>query len=305
LITWTIGGGGLLGTAIHRQDFQHFESTPIPWDDTEAAVEAIALNAKRFREEATGAEWAVIWAAGNAANASSQIEAAKELRTLKAAVTAVKAYKPEGHGAFFLSSSAGGVYAGSQGAPFTERSDVDPLSPYGELKLAQEQAAAEELAGVCSVIIGRISNLYGPGQNLEKLQGLISRLALSAITKQQVNMFVSLDTIRDYIYADDAAAVIRYSLERAIHSGADSADIQIIASGHPVSLGYLIHLMQDISRTKIPIAYGSHASSSSQSRDLRLTPSNEAQIHHFIQTPLAVGAKKVYLDILERFQQAK
>jgi hypothetical protein len=27
--------------------------------------------------------------------------------------------------------------------------------------------------------------------------------------------------------------------------------------------------------------------------------------NHFIQTTLAVGAKKVYLDILERFQQAK
>jgi UDP-glucose 4-epimerase len=305
LITWTIGGGGLLGTALRRQNFQHFESTPIPWDDTEAAVEAIELNAKRFREVVNGEDWAVIWAAGNAANASTQTEAAKELRTLKATVSALKENKPQGRGALFLSSSAGGVYAGSQGAPFTELSDVHPLSPYGDLKLAQEQAAAQELAGICPVIIGRISNLYGTGQNLEKLQGLISRLALSAITKQQVNMFVSLDTIRDYIYADDAAAVIRYSLERAVQNGTNSADIQIIASGHPVSLGYLIHLMQDISRTKIPVAYGSHASSSSQSRDLRLRPSNETQTHHFIQTPLAVGAKKVYLDILERFQQAK
>ena len=305
MITWTIGGGGLLGTALHRQDFQHFESSTIPWDATEAAVETIELNAKRFCEEAVDNDWAVIWAAGNAANASSEIEAAKELRTLKAVVTALKENKPQGRGAFFLSSSAGGVYAGSQGAPFTALSEVHPLSPYGDLKLAQEHAAAQALADVCPVVIGRISNLYGTGQNLGKLQGLISRLALSAITKQQVNMFVSLDTIRDYIYADDAAAVIRHSIEAALNSSVPSVDTQIIASGHPVSLGYLIHLMQDISRTKIPVAYGSHASSSSQSRDLRLTPSNEAQIHHFIQTPLAVGAKKVYLDILERFQQAK
>ena len=54
-------------------------------------------------------------------------------------------------------------------------------------------------------MIGRFSNLYGPGQNLGKLQGLISRLALSAVTRQPINIFVPLDTIRDYVYVDDAA----------------------------------------------------------------------------------------------------
>lgn len=250
-----------------------------------------------------GNPWAIIWAAGNAATASSAQDAEIEMQTFTDAVSAVKAHLPAGPGAFFLSSSAGGVYAGSTGAPFSEESKVEPLSAYGNLKLEQESTTSQELSGLCNVVIGRISNLYGPGQNLEKLQGLISRLAWAAVTKQPVNMFVSLDTIRDCIYVDDAAAVIRYWIESAIKSNEQESVTRVIASGQPVSLGFLIHLMQEISRTKIPIAYGAHASSSAQSRDLRLTPTGALEVHKFIQTPLSVGSKNVYLDILERFQR--
>lgn len=303
MITWTIGAGGLLGSALVRRAQQSFDPIAIPWDDSQNAKSALIYNALRFQDQAQDQPWAVFWAAGNAATASSTTDAQKELQTFEDAVSAIKAHPPAGKGAFFLSSSAGGVYAGSHGAPFTENSAVEPLSAYGVLKLEQEVLATQELAEVCNVVIGRISNLYGPGQNLDKLQGLISRLAWAAVTKQPVNMFVSLDTIRDYIYVDDAAAVIHYWANAVVNSALTGPRTRVIASGHPVSLGYLIHLMQEISRTKIPVAYGVHASASAQSLDLRLIPSGTNEIHKYIQTPLAVGAKNVYLDILERFQR--
>lgn len=278
---------------------------PIPWRDAEGSLRAIERNARLFSEQAGNNPWAVVWAAGNAANASTQSEVANELRTFQATLSSLKNNLPVGNGVFFLSSSAGGVYAGSDSAPFTDRSVTKPLSPYGELKLAQEERATQELQGMCALVIGRISNLYGPGQNLDKLQGLISRLALAAITKQVVNMFVSLDTLRDYIYVDDAAAVILDSMGNALCAETLTARTEVIASGRPVSLGYLIHLMQEISRTKIPVAYGSHASAASQSRDLRLIPSHQHEVEHLIKTPLSVGTKSVYLDVLERFQYVK
>jgi UDP-glucose 4-epimerase len=303
LITWTIGAGGLLGRAITRRLPAGFDPGPIAWGEPARAAAQLSAAAAQFVDAAGEGRWAVIWAAGNAATASTEHDAAAELATFTALVDAIAQARPRGHGAFFLSSSAGGVYAGSTSPPFDATTPPQPLSPYGSLKLAQEALVRERLAGTCSVVIGRIANLYGPGQNLEKLQGLISRLALATVTKQSINMFVSLDTMRDYIYCDDAAAVIVHWVQRAIDSPTPDARIVVVASGQPVSLGYLIHLVQDIARTRIPVAFGVHASSTAQARDLRLNPTTDADVIRLIATPLAAGVKLTYLDILERYQR--
>lgn len=304
MITWTIGAGGLLGSAVQRLNPNAFQAATIPWADTECAKQALDANVREFQRQCADQDWAIVWAAGNAATASAKEQTDLELQTFTALVDSLGKFTPDGRGAFFLASSAGGVYAGAQQPPFNVATPTQPLSAYGELKLAQEQAAIENLRDVCPVVIGRISNLYGPGQNLNKLQGLISRLALAAISKQAINMFVSLDTMRDYIYSDDAAAVVMHWVNEAVTNQPEQHTVKIIASGHPVSLGSLIHLMQDIGRTKIPIAFGAHNSASSQALDLRLVPTHDVETERLIQTTLAAGTKNVYLDILKRFQQA-
>jgi len=304
VITWTIGAGGLLGSAVQRLNPNTFTASTIPWADTERAVHALDANAREFQKQSGENDWAVVWAAGNAATASTKENTDLELQTFTSFVESLNSFRPVGRGAFFLTSSAGGVYAGSQQPPFSIETPTHPLSAYGELKLEQEQVALNKLRNVCPVVIGRISNLYGPGQNLHKLQGLISLLARASITKQPINMFVSLDTMRDYIYCDDAAAVVMHWVNEALINQPTQSTLKIIASGHPVSLGSLIHLMQDIGRTKIPIAFGAHDSASSQALDLRLIPTHDVETERLIQTTLAAGTKNVYLDILHRFQQA-
>jgi nucleoside-diphosphate-sugar epimerase len=119
-------------------------------------------------------------------------------------------------------------------------SEAVPLSAYGELKLHQEATARLMLEGVCAVLVGRVSNLYGPGQNLAKLQGLISRLALAAATRQPLNIFVSLDTLRDYIYVDDVVEANLLASRASTPSGSTCN----IASG---SRRTLLELLQAIS----------------------------------------------------------
>lgn len=303
MITWTIGAGGLLGSAVVSITPDNFKATKIPWTNTEHAIEAIQANYEEFRELVGIQDWSIIWAAGNATTSSTVKETAQELQTLESLTTSIAKNPPAGKGAFFLTSSAGGVYAGSMNPPFNNQTLPKPISPYGELKLAQEVQATITLADICPVVIGRISNLYGPGQNLTKLQGLISRLALASVSKQPINMFVSLDTMRDYIYSTDAAHVVKYWTDKAIQEQPQSAEIKVIGSGIPVSLGSLIHLMQDIARTKIPVAFGVHSSSSAQALDLRMTPTTNGEVERLAQTTLAGGVKNVYLDILNRFQQ--
>jgi UDP-glucose 4-epimerase len=300
---WIIGAGGLLGSSLTRQlnrnqGFTILANEAIHWSDHDHVNQVFEQSFQQLLTQAGTGKWIVIWAAGRAATASTQAETDQELKTLQLLVNVIRDNPALGQGTFFLTSSAGGVYAGSQDPPFDINTKPNPLSAYGELKLDQEKLVKEQLSSTCRVIIGRVSNLYGPGQDINKLQGVISQLVVSALTKKPLNIFVSLDTMRDYIYVDDAAETIINILS----DESQNQSTHIIASGHPVSLGYLIQLAQDISRTRIPLAIGAHSSSAAQARDLRLTPSNTHELS--ITTTLPAGIKNVYLDILQRRQNA-
>ena len=300
---WIIGAGGLLGGALTRQlnRNQLFTTTSnetINWADPDHVNHSFERNFQQLLTQARTDPWTVIWAAGHASTSSTHVDTRQELDTFQLLINVMNKSSANSQGTFFLTSSAGGVYAGSQDPPFTINTKPNPLSAYGELKLAQENLAKEQLTNTCRVLIGRVSNLYGPGQDINKLQGLISQLAVSALTKKPLNIFVSLDTMRDYIYVDDAAQTII----NLLGSDSENPSTQIIAAGHPVSLGYLIQLAQDISRTRIPLAIGAHSSSAAQARDLRLTPTSPPETSTF--TTLPAGIKNVYLDILQRRQNA-
>ena len=73
-------------------------------------------------------------------------------------------------GSILLASSAGGVHAGDLRQPATETSVATPVSEYGRTKLGQEQLLAELTADrpLTSCVVARYSNLYGPGQRLDK-----------------------------------------------------------------------------------------------------------------------------------------
>ena len=153
---------------------------------------------------------------------------------------------PAGNG-FFLASSAGGVYAGASGPPFTEHTEPAPISAYGRAKLRSEEIATEfAVRTSTALLVGRLANLYGPGQNLDKPQGLVSQLCLAQLTRQPLTVYVPLDTMRDYLFVDDAAAMAVAGLgavtasrqasaegarQRALHHGGRRA--RRPAPGHP------------------------------------------------------------------------
>ncbi|MDO8733478.1 MAG: NAD-dependent epimerase/dehydratase family protein [Actinomycetota bacterium] len=302
MITWVIGAGGLLGSAVVRALDLTYQPGPVPWRDPDLAIATLQAQTAEFARQAGTAPWAIVWAAGQATTSSTAEETARELTVFSAFIEAVRAELPPDSGTVFITSSAGGVYGGSSSPPFDASTDPRPLGAYGMLKLDQERLAIERLGASCQVIIGRLSNLYGPGQDLTKLQGLISRLALASVTRVPITMFVSLDTLRDYLYVDDAAAMICMWLNRSAELDGQPLTV-VIAAGQSVSLGHVISTMQDVTRTRIPIAYGAHASASAQSRDLRLIPTDAQSTRPLVRMPLVAGAKRVHLDVLERQQR--
>ena len=202
-------------------------------------------------------------------------------------------------GTFALASSAGGVYAGSFSPPFDSLTPARPLGAYGHLKLSQEEMAQEVLGDSMRILITRLANLYGPGQNLTKLQGLISRLALAATTRDVLTVFVPLDTLRDYMYVDDAADDVLYWISQPHND----LGIRVVATGNAKSLGFVIGQMNAIVRKRIPIAYGSHESANVQAMDMRLEPNRRGHSDSGSGTPLPIGMKRVLMDVMARHQE--
>lgn len=300
MLTWIVGRGGLLGSAVSRAMGPTFVGLQVPWEEHDAAAGVLDSDLDRFIQAARSDDWSVIWAAGSGVVGSTADEFAAETRIMSHLLTRLRDSRPAGRGAFFLSSSAGGIYAGATHPPFSESTTPRPLSPYGEAKLAQEEILRMALEGCVPLVIGRFSNLVGPGQNLVKQQGLVSQLCRAAVTGQSLNVFVPMETLRDYLYVDDAAAMVRRLIENAVHEQPSTPVVRNISSQRPVSVATVLRTVQQVAHSTVRIGLGRSPSSKYQVRDLRLRTNFAHEFRGVAITPLPVTVKRVYDDVLRQ-----
>jgi len=223
-LAWVVGRGGLLGRHVESALKEDVAGTdiwrpdrPIDWTDRQGASAQLELETSAFLAEAArlGRPWRLLWCAGAGVLATSDSALAEETQLISRFLAAVADRLSSNQalteaGTLFFASSAGGVYsASSVSPPFDELSPVGALASYGREKLAQEELFAQVASsrGV-DVLIGRFSNLYGPGQNLSKPQGLIAHVGQAALRHEPVSIYVPLDTIRDYLFAADAGHMV-------------------------------------------------------------------------------------------------
>jgi UDP-glucose 4-epimerase len=304
-LTWTIGAGGLIGSAVVRSAEHPHTGRSIPWSDHDAAHAALRESLQDFARKCqeTAAAWAIVWAAGAATVSASEVDARREADLFRAFAHELADSSLSSDGVIVLVSSAGGIHAGSATPPFDETTPPAPISPYGRARLAQEEAAAALLGQRWPVVLARVSNVYGPGQDLSKLQGLISRLALCSLTREPLNLFVPLSTVRDYIYVDDVASLVHAWIEQESNTPAGPR-VRILASGQGTSIGQLVRAAQDVGHRKVPIAMGTHPSAASQAPDLRFVPSRPHQSDGLTLTTIPIGMKRVFDDLLRRIENA-
>lgn len=264
-----VGGGGLLGTAVRRA-LQARGTTVthplVPWSDPERAVDALASAAERVDADSDG-DWSLVWCAGAGVVGATPEILDAEVATIAGLVDRLLASAPPRR--TFFASSAGAVYSGSDLPPFTEDSVPVPLGGYGHAKLRAE-AEVGRLAAVSRVVVGRISNLYGPGQDLAKNQGLISRLCLSNLLHEPVGVYVSLDTIRDYVFVDDCAALVCDALDRVEQEEPGRVVVKILASQQAASIAHLLGECRRVFGRKVLVRMASSPLATQQARDLRL-----------------------------------
>ena len=235
--TWILGRGGLLGGAMAARVGPIHEHDAITWSAPEGLTQ-LRTSAESFVRGANE-PWTVVWAAGAGVVGTDEPTLRNETEYLKLVLSELA--KAAFRGTVILASSAGGVYGGSQTVRITEATKERPLSDYGRNKLVQERLVADWARTTGNRgFIARIANLYGPGQQLGKAQGLISQVCKSTILRQPIPIYVSLDTLRDYLYVTDCADILIEVASRAAEIEPGSTVTKIVASGQSVSIGAIL-----------------------------------------------------------------
>lgn len=310
--TWVIGAGGLLGTALtsalRSRGATPLANTPVGWTTDRAGGDLSALLT-RFVDSVrrSGLSWRIAWCAGAGVTGTAENVLTEEVRTLSRFLDAVAAQRLSAPGRVFLASSAGALYAGNErGGPYDERDELRPISAYGWAKLACEDAGARFAdATGHQVVIGRIANLYGPNQDLTKAQGLISHLCRGFLTRQPTSIFVPLDTIRDYLYVDDCAAMIADMLLAGPAAPGAPVVRKVLASQQGTTIGSLLALCRHVFKRPPQLVLGSSATARFQVRDLRLRSVEWTEIDRRVLTPLPAGLAATAAGMLRAAQRGR
>ncbi|CEI26536.1 Putative NDP-sugar-epimerase [Propionibacterium freudenreichii] len=299
---WVIGAGGLFGWSLADHLVGHgvrLFTQPIRWQTS--AVDDLAAGLAAYASSEP--DPVIFWCAGAGVPSSAPSVFAAELETFSAFLHMVRML-PQGQRErlrFFFTSSAGGVYAGSGSAPYDEAAPTRPLGAYGRAKLAMEDdLEAFAAQSGARVVCGRISNLYGPGQNLAKSQGLISVLLMGFLTHRPVQIYVPLDTIRDYLFVDDAAAIAAASVERVASEEPGSCHTKVLCNGYGTTIGALLGTIRLVIGHRPLIVQGASPLASVQTRDLSMRSRRWPELNANAKTSLLDGINRTYMALAGR-----
>ena len=278
----------------------------IAWSTPSAGAADLRQQAGSFLRAAGDRPWSVAWCAGAGVMGTAGRALELELVALRETLDGLAAAPQGRDGAFFFASSAGGVYAGVGTPPYDESSPVHPLAAYGQAKLdAEALVTAWSVGSGTPSLIGRIGNIYGPGQNLAKAQGLISQIARSHLTGQPLSIYVSLDTLRDYLFAPDCADLIVEGLARLRQEQSATAPTvvtKILASQRAITIGAVLGEMRRIFKRSPRIVLGASAESALQVRDLSLRSRVWPELDRRTLTPLPAGFAATAADLQRKLQ---
>lgn len=274
-LAWVLGARGLLGSAFCRALSAEGGTLFVPsesfnWTDAprlalqlRAAVSEYAAAANR------ASRWEIYWAAGVGTMSSTDESLAPETKALEQILECIRAdvRLMAMDGTIVFASSAGAIYGSCSDEVITEESVPTPTNPYARAKLLQEDLLRNFCASNprVGVLLARISTLYGVGQSIGKPQGLLTHMARNIVRNKPIGIYVPIDTIRDYIFADDTAVevieTVRDTLEDRPH-----AMMRIVASGRPTTIAEIISIFKRVAKRSPRITTSASKASSLYAR---------------------------------------
>ena len=139
-------------------------------------------------------------------------------------------------------SSGGTVYGNPRYIPIDEGHRTEPISAYGIHKLTEEKCIEYygRTYGLDYQIL-RISNPYGPWQDIHGSQGAIAIFLAKVLCGETIELWGDGSAIRDYIYVDDVMNAVRSLMD---YKGMER--VFNIGSGKGCSLKELFYHIQKI-----------------------------------------------------------
>jgi len=132
----------------------------------------------------------------------------------------------------------------------SERSPLQPINPYGESKLLNEQQRCEGSDQNMSTTWLRFFNVYGPRQLAAgSYASVIPRFIRSTITGAPITIYGDGSQERDFVYVTDVVRAIIDVLD------ARAEGIYNVGSGAGTSVAQLYQLLQQIHRASVTCTY--------------------------------------------------
>jgi UDP-glucose 4-epimerase len=197
-------------------------------------------------------------------------------------------------GCLVLASSAGAIYARSRADFISEASPIAPGSAYADHKLEHEAKLRRvvEAQPRWTALLARYSTLYGPGQSRDKAQGLITQFARRIVANEVVHVYVPLDTIRDYLFVDDAA-VRTLAAVGDLRTRPGEVVTKIIAAEQATTIAQLIGVFRRVSRRPVRLVTSVNKLSPLYTRCIRFRSDEPAGQPHAASRSLHIGIHQV------------
>jgi UDP-glucose 4-epimerase len=193
-------------------------------------------------------------------------------------------------------SSGGTVYGNWKGVPYVEGDPLRPINYYG-----QSKAMMEEFIGLChrtrglDYIVLRPSNPFGPGQNIDGIQGVIAVAIGRILRGLPITVFGDGENVRDYIFIDDCTAIIAELLEKGVPN-----DVYNVGSGYHLSINEIVGILETISGRKAVIDW--QPARASDSRRIVLDSSKTASVVGRTCLPIEAGMRRFYEYVSRDFE---
>lgn len=146
----------------------------------------------------------------------------------------------------FFSTAA--VYGNTGNTPATEDTLCRPLGRYAGAKLEAEKIFAE--APSSSVL--RISNVFSPGCEKTRPQGIIPLLLESARSGQTLTIWGDGSAVKDYLAASDLHAAAAAVMARGLTGTFN------VSSGQSFSVNQLIEMVEHAGGHRVPVRHVPH-----------------------------------------------
>ena len=307
--SWVIGRGGLLGRAV-SEILQHPANEWLPklalrWSSLVEFKDSANLAIEEFRRyvQAENLTWNIYWCAGVGSIGASRELLDSEIEKVTYFVERVESIfcGTGARGRVFFASSAGGLYGACQDDPISETSSISPNSMYGEMKLKSESLFERLESSIgCRVIIGRISTIYGVGQNLSKQQGLITTASLSILRHRPLEIFVPLETSRNYIHVADAALIATNLVDSANHPAPSGPLRKIICSPRSLSVAHVLRIVTEVFGRRPSISLSRTSSSGAYEREFVLESNVFKQVEPLAFRSPQIAIAEIRHDLLQR-----